>query len=73
MEDRTYTTSAPEDYVGRHRLFRKVRIEGGNYGYRLEPVLYGGDPLYVPRHYRNPVRLANKVRRIAAEVPWDGL
>ena len=49
---------ARPDYVGRHRLFRKVRIEGGNYGYRLEPVLYGGDPLYVPRHYRNPATQA---------------
>ena len=58
---------ARPDYVGRHRLFRKVRIEGGNYGYRyvLEPVVLHGNPNYVPRHYLSPLTAALRAAREA--------
>ena len=56
------------DYVGRHRLFRKIPY---GYGYRLEPVVLHGNPNYVPRHYLSPLTAA--LRAAFSGVPKNNL
>ena len=54
---------ARPDYVGRHRLFR--RIPYGD-GCGLAPVVVDGNPNYVPRHYLSPLTAALRAAALRA-------